>query len=149
MTSSPPDASAVARLHEAHDRILDQLSRVIVGQHQVIEELLICLFNAGEEDDTHVPRMLAYADKHLGNISNNSFGHWHYAHFYYAQVMYREGGAKWESYRDQVAKRLLSEVSEGRDGLFWPQGYIGNVYTTATNLTILQLDRGALPIYQR
>ena len=30
-----------------------------------------------------------------------------------------------------------------------PQGYIGNVYTTASNLTILQLDRGALPIYQR
>ena len=47
MTSSPPDASAVARLHEAHDRILEQLSRVIVGQHQVIEELLICLFSRG------------------------------------------------------------------------------------------------------
>ena len=33
--------------------------------------------------------------------------------------------------------------------LFWPQGYIGTVYTTATNLTILQLDKGTLPIYQR
>jgi hypothetical protein len=119
------------------------------GRPAISAAAIACLFNAGEYDDTHVPRMLDYAEKHLGNIANNSFGHWHYAHFYYAQVMYREGGAKWDSYRDQVAKRLLSEASEGRDGLFWPQGYIGNVYTTATNLTILQLDRGALPIYQR
>jgi hypothetical protein len=119
------------------------------GRPAISAAAIACLFNAGEYDDTHVPRMLDYAGKHLGNIANNSFGHWHYAHFYYAQVMYREGGDTWAAYRDQVAKRLLSEASEGRDGLFWPQGYIGNVYTTATNLTILQLDRGALPIYQR
>jgi MoxR-like ATPase len=42
-----PDASAVDRLHAAHDRILDQLSRVIVGQREVIEELLISLFSRG------------------------------------------------------------------------------------------------------
>ena len=42
-----PDASAVERLHAAHDRILDQLSRVIVGQREVIEELLISLFSRG------------------------------------------------------------------------------------------------------
>ena len=41
------DAAAVQRLHEAHDRILEQLSRVIVGQHQVVEELLISLFSRG------------------------------------------------------------------------------------------------------
>jgi len=33
--------------------------------------------------------------------------------------------------------------------LSWSQGYIGPVYTTAINLTILQLENGALPIYQR
>jgi MoxR-like ATPase len=42
-----PDASAVERLHAAHDQILDQLSRVIVGQREVIEELLISLFSRG------------------------------------------------------------------------------------------------------
>ncbi len=40
-------SAAVERLHEAHDRILAQLSRVIVGQHQVVEELLISLFSRG------------------------------------------------------------------------------------------------------
>ncbi|NBU41821.1 MAG: hypothetical protein EBS51_13685 [Planctomycetia bacterium] len=119
------------------------------GRPAISAAAIACLFNAGEEDDTHVPRMLAYAEKHLGSISNNSFGHWHYAHFYYAQVMYREGGERWEQYRGQVEKRLLAEVQEDRGGAFWPQGYIGPVYTTATNLTILQLDRAALPIYQR
>jgi MoxR-like ATPase len=42
-----PSASAIDRLHEAHERILDQLSRVIVGQREVIEELLISLFSRG------------------------------------------------------------------------------------------------------
>ena len=44
---TPSTTSAVDRLHEAHDRILDQLSRVIVGQREVIDELLICLFSRG------------------------------------------------------------------------------------------------------
>ena len=119
------------------------------GRPAISAAAIACLFNAGEYDDTHVPRMLDYAEKHLGNIANNGFGHWHYAHFYYAQVMYREGGRKWEAYRDQIEKRLVSESQPEGDGAFWPQGYIGPVYTTATNLTILQLDKGSLPIYQR
>ena len=47
MSAAPPATSAVARLHEAHERILEQLSRVIVGQRNVIEELLISLFSRG------------------------------------------------------------------------------------------------------
>lgn len=119
------------------------------GRPAISAAAIACLFNAGEEDDTHVPRMLAYAKRHLGSIGNNSFGHWHYAHFYYAQVMYRDGGPGWETYRGQVEKRLVSEAQRDRDGAFWPQGYIGTVYTTATNLVILQLDKGSLPIFQR
>ncbi|MFO0912918.1 MAG: MoxR family ATPase [Pirellulales bacterium] len=40
-------AAAVARLESARDRILDQLGRVIVGQQEVIDELLITLFSRG------------------------------------------------------------------------------------------------------
>lgn len=119
------------------------------GRPAISAAAIACLFNAGEEDDTHVPRMLDYAQKHLGNIANNGFGHWHYAHYYYAQVMYREGGRQWTTYRDLIEKRLVSEAQQDGGGVFWPQGYIGHVYTTATNLTILQLDKGTLPIYQR
>ena len=45
--SATLDTSAIDRLHEAHGRILEQLSRVIVGQRQVIDELLISLFSRG------------------------------------------------------------------------------------------------------
>jgi len=45
--SNPIDESAVRRLSEAREKITDQLSRIIVGQQQVIEELLICLFSRG------------------------------------------------------------------------------------------------------
>ncbi len=41
------DLDAVRRLREAFDDIRRQLSRVIVGQDQVIEELLIALFSRG------------------------------------------------------------------------------------------------------
>jgi hypothetical protein len=110
---------------------------------------IACLYNAGDYDDKIVPKMLDYAEKNLANISNQGFGHWHYAHYYYAQVMYREGNEKWLKYRDQICSRLLQEATEDRSGVYWTQGYIGSIYTTATNLTILQLDNNILPIYQR
>ena len=44
---NPPAAPVLDRLHAAHDAIREQLSRVIVGQGDVIEELLISLFSRG------------------------------------------------------------------------------------------------------
>jgi MoxR-like ATPase len=35
------------RLHDARRKILDELGKIIVGQEQVIEEILICLFSRG------------------------------------------------------------------------------------------------------
>jgi hypothetical protein len=116
------------------------------GRPAISAAAIACLFNAGEYDDQYVPNLLQYCRKNLANLSNRGLGHWHYAHYYYAQVRFREGGKSWETYRDEVTGRILSEV--GPDGS-WNQGYIGPVYTTAINLTILQLDHSALPIYQR
>jgi MoxR-like ATPase len=39
------DSSAIRKLNDAREKILQQLSQVIVGQNQVIEELLISLFS--------------------------------------------------------------------------------------------------------
>src|SRR6478609_7168880 len=41
------ESSAIRKLAVARDKISEQLSKVIVGQHQVIEELLISLFSRG------------------------------------------------------------------------------------------------------
>ena len=46
-TENEIDASAVSKLSSARQQITSQLSRVIVGQEQVIEQLLICLFSRG------------------------------------------------------------------------------------------------------
>ncbi len=116
------------------------------GRPAITAAAIACLFNAGEYDSEYVPRLQAYCQRNLSNISNRGFGHWHYAHYYYAQVLYREGGKTWTEYRDQIYARLVREANP--DGS-WSQGYIGPVYTTAINLTMLQLENGALPIYQR
>jgi hypothetical protein len=116
------------------------------GRPAISAAAIACLFNAGEYDSEYVPNLLGYCKGKLDNLSNQGFGHWHYAHYYYAQVLYREGGKTWEEYRDRICARIVSEA--GPDGS-WNQGYIGPVYTTAINLTILQLENGALPIYQR
>ncbi len=115
------------------------------GRPPISAAAIACLYNAGEYDDTYVPKLLAYCDKNLSNLERDD-GHWHYAHYYYAQVKYRQGGKDWEKYRDRLFRKIIDQAAS--DGS-WPQGYIGTVYTTAINLTILQLDRAALPIYQR
>ena len=107
---------------------------------------IACLFNAGDYDSKYVPSLLSYCQKNLANIENSGFGHWHYAHYYYSQALYREGGKTWEEYRDKIYPKLVAEASP--DGS-WNQGYVGVVYTTAINLVILQMENGTLPIYQR
>ena len=41
------DLAAVRTLHDAHRRILDEVRKVIVGQEQVVDELLTALFSRG------------------------------------------------------------------------------------------------------
>ena len=107
---------------------------------------IACLFNAGDYDDKFVPKLLAYCHRELGDVTKDYSGHWHYAHYYYAQVLYREGGKNWQQYHNAISSRILAEANQ--DG-YWSQGIMGPAYTTAMNLTILQLQRGVLPIYQR
>jgi len=123
------------------------------GRPAITAAAIACLYNAGEYDDDYVPRMMEYCRKQLDPAARDSFGHWHYAHFYYSQVQYREGGTVWDEYRAAVEKRILADATAVKVGdetaYTWNQGYVGPVYTTALNLIILQLDNAYLPIYQR
>jgi len=118
------------------------------GRPPITAAAVACLYNAGQYDDQFVPKQLEYCRKTLGNVSGQTSNHWHYAHYYYSQVLYREGGQAWETYRDSLYKQLVADAKKSSDGS-WDQGYIGPVYTTSINLTILQLEDAALPIYQR
>lgn len=109
---------------------------------------VVCLFGAGEYDNPLVAKLTAYADKTLKPAGGNAqaYGHWHYAHYYYAQVAYRKGDEEWRNYAQKIFQTILDQ--QAPDGS-WNEGYVGAVYTTALNLSILQLDNGYLPIYQR
>jgi hypothetical protein len=106
------------------------------------------MFNAGDYKSEKVKKMLAYCEKNVwpGRGGGVNFGHWHYAHYYYAQVMYRTGDEKWGKYFKDVGQTILRKQSASGA---WKEGHVGPVYTTAINATILQLDNGFLPIYQR
>ena len=123
------------------------------GRPAITAAAVACLYNAGEYDDKYVPKMIDYCSKRLQPESRDSFGHWHYAHFYYAQVQYREGGETWANYRESIQRRILREGTALKIGdepaMVWKQGIVGPVYTTALNLIILQMDNAYLPIYQR
>jgi hypothetical protein len=129
-----------------HDGGVQYSSKGGGGRPAITAAAIACLYNAGDYDNEFVPKLLDYSKQNLSNINNEGFGHWHYAHYYYSQVLYRQGGKEWEEYRDKVFPKLAAEASP--DGS-WQQGYIGPIYTTATNLTILQLENATLPIYQR
>jgi hypothetical protein len=108
------------------------------------------MYNAGEYDDEpEVQRMLDYCSANIwpgGGISQSQhFGHWHYAHFYFAQVMYRQE-EQWADYFAEISTELLR--SQLRDGS-WNDGQVGPIYVTAINSMILQFDRGYVPIFQR
>jgi len=52
----------------------------------------------------------------------------------------------WSKYRTGMFEFLANK--QNKDGS-WTGTPIGQVYTTSCYLTILQLDKGVLPIYQR
>lgn len=106
------------------------------------------MFNAGEYEGESVKKMLSYCEKNVWPGKGRSVytGHWHYMHFYWAQVMYRQGDEKWDKYFGDIGQDILRKQSASGA---WTEGHVGAVYTTAINSTILQLDNGYLPIYQR
>lgn len=46
-TATPPEAQAVRELASAYERMTEQIGKVIVGQKQVVEQLLMALFSRG------------------------------------------------------------------------------------------------------
>ncbi|GIW80357.1 MAG: hypothetical protein KatS3mg105_2164 [Gemmatales bacterium] len=120
-----------------------------------------CMFNAGEYDSDLAKRWLAFCQQRISLVGNARMGHDEYTHYYLAQALYILGDKGyeklfpntepskrlvWSRYRQAMFERLAS--AQNNNGSFQGRG-IGDVYTTSLYLTILQLDLGTLPIYQR
>ena len=104
------------------------------------------LFNAGDlEQSPQLKKMMEYCQQNVWPNGQQDYGHWHYMHYYYAQVMYRKP-EEWGKYSSWVEGEILREQTPQGN---WDDTSIGSVYVTAMNTTILQLNKGYLPIYQR
>ena len=81
-------------------------------------------------------------------------GHDEFAHYYYAQAIFRLGDDGWEKLfprtppEDQVTWSRYRKIqfdhfqrTQEADGRWKDGGAVGPVYATAVNLTILQLDK--------
>jgi hypothetical protein len=122
---------------------------------------IACMFSAGEYKSPLARKWLEFCKTNLpiGQIGRG--GHDEYAQYYYAQSMYILGDdgyqklypdsaeadrLTWTKYREVMFKHIMdTQTSDGS----WTGGYIGPIFASCVNLTILQLDKSTLPIYQR
>jgi hypothetical protein len=124
---------------------------------------IACAFSAGEYNSDLAKQWLRFCKDTIpiDKSGRDSFGHWEYTHYYYAQALYvlgEEGYKKmfpdakadqwltWSKYRDIIYDYLAAR--QANDGS-WNLSYIGTAFSTACCLTILQLENNTLPIYQR
>src|SRR5437870_13108776 len=68
------DVEAIARLAQQRERLLEQLSQVIVGQKEVIENVLLTIFCGGHALIVGVPGLAkTLLVRSLGRVLNLSF----------------------------------------------------------------------------
>ncbi|MGE3806869.1 MAG: prenyltransferase/squalene oxidase repeat-containing protein [Gemmataceae bacterium] len=132
------------------------------GRPALTAAAIACGFSMGEYQSDVVKRWLRSAHQSMGPIGQRRMGHDEYAHYYYSQAAYMLGEEgyrnlfpesrpadrlTWSGYKKDNFPAILN--SQATDGS-WVQGSpYGPVYLTSIYLTILQLERAALPIYQR
>jgi hypothetical protein len=120
-----------------------------------------CAFSAGEYNSEYAKKWIKYCKQSIP-MGRGRVGHDEYQSYYISQAIYvlgDTGYAKmfpedknkadhltWSGYREAMFEFIKN--SQNKDGS-WTSGYIGPTYTTAINLTILQLEKNVLPIYQK
>jgi hypothetical protein len=117
-----------------------------------------CAFNQGEYKSDVAKKWLKYCQKSIP-FGKGRLAHDEYQNYYFSQAMYvlgddgweklfpgEKNGMKWSDFRKDMFNYIKS--TQQADGS-WGGGYVGNVFATSINLTILQLENATLPIYQR
>jgi hypothetical protein len=119
-----------------------------------------CAFSAGQYNDEYAKKWLQFCKENIP-VAKGRLTHDEYQSYYYAQAIYVLGEDRygemfpkvpkaewltWSGYREAMFDYLKQQ--QNADGS-WTSGYIGPVFSTSVNLTILQLEKGVLPIYHR
>ena len=146
------------------------------GRPPLTAAAICCGFSAGQYKGELPKKWLKYCKDHIP-VGKGRQSHDEYQTYYFSQAIYALGDDKyldmfpimqadgktpkamkdltvaekdglltWSGYKDATFQHIL-DSQDAAGG--WSQGYIGPVFTTSVNLTILQLDKGILPIYQK
>jgi hypothetical protein len=120
-----------------------------------------CSFGAGQYKGELAKKWVKFCKDNIP-IAKGRVSHDEYQSYYFSQFVYvlgddrygdmfpkedKSGWLTWSKYRDAMYPYLIE--SQDKTSGAWTSGYIGQVFTTSVNLTILQLEKGILPIYQR
>jgi hypothetical protein len=137
------------------------------GRPALTAAAICCGFSAGEYQGDLVKKWLKFCQNTLSTPGDGRrMGHDEYTHYYYAQVVYVLGDDRYKKlFPDAKADEVLTwtkyrksffeecKRTQSADGSWsadsWTARMVGPIYVTACYLTIMQLDKGALPIYQR
>ncbi|HVL15864.1 MAG TPA: prenyltransferase/squalene oxidase repeat-containing protein [Gemmata sp.] len=120
-----------------------------------------CSFSAGQYKGDLAKKWIKYCKDNIP-VAKGRIAHDEYQNYYFAQFVYVLGEDRygdlfpnedknnwmtWSKYREAMYPYILDQQDKNAGN--WTGGYVGPVFATATNLTILQLEKGILPIYQR
>jgi hypothetical protein len=131
------------------------------GRPPITAAAICCGFSAGQYKSELPKKWIKYCKDNIP-IGKGRQSHDEYQTYYFGQAIYALGDDKygemfpneakeswltWSKFKEAHFPSILDNQDKTSGG--WSQGYIGPVFTTSVNLTLLQLDKGILPIYQR
>jgi hypothetical protein len=116
-------------------------------------------------DRPSIVRWFEYCKKNIPIAKGGRQGHEEYMLYYYAQGMYalgddrygklfpgepKESWLTWSKFKEAIVPYILDSQDKTTGGWTGSGSYgIGPTFVTAIYLSILQLDKGIIPIYQR
>jgi hypothetical protein len=125
---------------------------------------LACACSAGQYKGELVAKWVKYCKETIP-IAKGRVAHDEYQNYYFGQFVYMLGDDRygdlfpkedkstwltWSKYKEAMFPYLIEQQSKTTGEWSPGGGYgIGPVFATGVNLTILQLEKGILPIYQR
>jgi hypothetical protein len=131
------------------------------GRAPLTAAAICCGFSAGQYKSELPKKWFKYCKDNIP-LGKGRQNHDEYQSYYFGQAVYALGDDKygemypndakdtwltWTRFKDTTFQGILDNQDKNSGG--WNGGYVGPVFATAVNLTLLQLDKGILPIYQR
>ncbi len=131
------------------------------GRPAITATAIVCGLCFSEDTSPLIKKWITFCRQHVPEPGSARMGYDEFTQYYYAQAIYQLGDDRyvalfpnsdkrerlqWSSYRKALFDVILH--SQENDGS-WTAGHIAPVYNTSLYLSVLQLDYGLLPIYQR